>query len=189
MVSARAGYLALVSLFAVERAVELAVSRRHARALRARGAVEHGRGHYPPMVLLHASFLVACAGGALLRSSPPPPWAPLAAAGALAAQGLRWWCIAALGERWTTRVLVPPGAAPVTTGPYRFLRHPNYLAVVVELACLPLAYGLAGVAIAFSGANAALLWVRIRAEERALGPAWASAFRGRGWRGGTHDEA
>lgn len=188
MVSARAAYLALVALFAAERAVELAVSRRHARALRARGAIERGRGHYPPMVLLHASFLAACAGGALLRPSPPPAWAPLAVAGALAAQGLRWWAIAALGERWTTRVLVLPGAAPVTSGPYRFLRHPNYLAVVVEVACLPLAYGLVGVATAFSGANAALLWLRIRTEERALGPAWASAFGDRGWRGSVHDD-
>ncbi|GEJ58490.1 isoprenylcysteine carboxylmethyltransferase family protein [Anaeromyxobacter diazotrophicus] len=179
MVSPRAAYLALVALFAAERAVELALSRRHARALRARGAVEHGAGHYPAMVLLHGAFLAACAAGALLRPA-PPRWALLAAAAALAAQALRWWAIAALGERWTTRVLVLPGAPPVTGGPYRFVRHPNYLAVAVELAALPLAWGLAGVALLFSVANAAVLAARVRAEERALGPVWRRAFEARG---------
>lgn len=178
MVSARAAYLALVALFALERGAELRLSRRHARALRARGAEEAGRGHYPAMVLFHALWLAACAGGGLL-APPPGRWALAPAAAALLAQGLRWWSIAALGERWTTRVLVPPGAPPVTAGPYRLLRHPNYLAVAVEVAALPLAFGLWGLAALGSAGNAALLAVRIRAEERALGEGWARAFAGR----------
>jgi len=97
--------------------------------------------------------------------------------GALGAQALRWWAVASLGDRWSTRVVVLPGAAPVTRGPYRWLRHPNYLAVILEVACLPLTYGAWRTALAFSAANAALLGVRIRAEERALGAGWAEAFR------------
>lgn len=181
-------YLGLLALVVLERLAELVVSERNARAALARGGVEHGRGHYPAMVLLHALLLLSCAVEALLRWTPPPPVALAAGALVLLAQGLRWWAVAALGGRWTTRVVVVPGAPPVTGGPYRFLRHPNYLAVVAEVACLPLAYGGWITAAAFSAANAALLAVRIRAEERALGPVWAEAFRGlprlvpRGWR-------
>jgi methyltransferase len=179
MVISLHAYLALVALFAAERGVELVLSTRNARRLLARGGVEVGRGHYPPMVLLHAALLVACAAEALAFPAPPPAWALLAAAGALLAQALRWWSIATLGERWTTRIVVLPGAPPVTGGPYRRLRHPNYLAVVVEFLCLPLAYGSWRTAALFSAANGLLLAVRIRAEERALGDAWGRAFRGR----------
>jgi methyltransferase len=174
--AARSLYLAFLALVALERLAELALSERNRRAVLSRGGVEHGAGHYPAMVALHAGLLAACALEALARPAPPLPGALLAAAGVLAAQALRWWSVAALGDRWTTRVVVPPGEAPVTRGPYRFLRHPNYLAVAVEVACLPLAWGSWRTALAFSAANAAVLAVRIRAEERALGPAWARAF-------------
>jgi methyltransferase len=171
-------YLGLLALVVVERLAELVISERNARAALARGGVEHGRGHYPAMVLMHALLLLSCAVEALLLPGPPPPSALLAVAGVLLAQGLRWWAVAALGGRWTTRVIVVPGAPPVTGGPYRFLRHPNYLAVVVEVACLPLAYGAWRTALLFSALDAAVLAVRIRAEERALGAEWARAFRG-----------
>jgi len=171
-------YLGLLALVVAERLLELVVSERNARAALARGGVEHGRGHYPAMVLLHGLFLLSCAVEALLAPAAPPAAALLAALGVLAAQALRWWAVAALGGRWSTRVVVVPGLPPVTGGPYRFLRHPNYLAVVVEVACLPLAYGSWRTALAFSALNAAVLAVRIRAEERALGAAWAEAFRG-----------
>lgn len=171
-------YLGLLAAVALERGAELWLSARHARALRAAGAVERGAAHYPALVALHALLLPACAAAALLRPAPPHPAAALAAAGALLAQGLRWWAVATLGGRWTTRVLVPPGAPPVVGGPYRFLRHPNYLAVAVEVACLPLAWGSWGLALLLSAANALLLRARIRAEEEALGPAWARAFAG-----------
>ncbi len=172
-------YLAFLALLAAERGVELVVSARHAARLLARGGVEAGRGHYPPMVVVHAGFLLCCAAEAMAFPAPPGRLALLAVAAALGAQALRWWAIATLGDRWSTRVVVVPGEPPVTGGPYRFLRHPNYLAVVVELAAVPLAWGSWRTALAFSAANALLLRVRIRAEERALGDAWARAFRGR----------
>jgi methyltransferase len=172
-------YLGLLALFLLERLAELLLSQRNARRALARGGREHGRGHYPAMVAIHAAFPAACAAEALAFPRPPGRAAWLAVAGVLAAQALRWWAVSALGERWSTRVVVLPGAAPVVGGPYRFLRHPNYLAVVLEVACLPLAWGSWRTALLFSAANAALLRTRIRAEERALGPAWAEAFRGR----------
>ena len=169
MVTPLRAYLAFLVLLAVERLLELARSSRHARALLARGGVEVGRGHYRPMVLLHAAFFAACAAEAVARPGPPSAWALLALAGALLAQALRFWAIATLGERWVTRVIVLPGAAPVTGGPSRWVKHPNYLAVALELLCVPLAYGSWRTALGFSVAHAALLTVRIRAEKLALG--------------------
>jgi methyltransferase len=168
---------ALLGAVAAMRGVELLVSARNARRLRARGAVEHGRGHYPAMVLLHAALLAACAVEPWALPA-PWPWAAAlpAAAVVLLAQGLRWWVIITLGERWSTRVLILPGAPPVQAGPYRLLRHPNYLAVAAEVLALPLACGAWRTAIAASLANAIVLFVRIRSEERALGPAWREAF-------------
>ncbi len=179
MVTPLQAYLGLLALFAAERGAELALSLRNARLAMARGAVEVGRGHYPAMVAVHALFLAACAAEALVRPQPPPPVALAAAGGALAAQALRWWAVAALGDRWNTRILVGPGAPPATGGPYRYLRHPNYLAVAVEMACLPLAWGSWRTALLFSAANAVLLAVRIPAEEAALGEAWRRVFEGR----------
>jgi methyltransferase len=172
-------YLGLLLLVAAERVLELAVSSRNARRALARGGVETGRGHYGAMVILHLAFLPALAAGALLRPAPPPPAAWLAVAAVAGAQALRWWAVASLGDRWSTRVIVVPGEAPVTRGPYRVLRHPNYVAVIAEMACLPLAWGLWPLAVLFSAANAAVLRARIREEERALGPEWARAFAGK----------
>jgi methyltransferase len=171
---------AFLAALALERGAELAVSSRNARRALARGGIEVGRGHYPAMVLFHAGFLLACAAERLLWPARWPLAATLAAlALALGAQGLRWWAVAALRGRWTTRVVVVPGEPPVTAGPYRFVRHPNYLAVVVELLATPLVLGAWRTAVAFTLGNAILLAVRIRAEERALGPAWREAFAGR----------
>jgi methyltransferase len=172
-------YLLFLGLLGGERLGELAVSSRNARRLRARGAVESGRGHYPAMVVFHAAFLGACAAEALRFPAPPPPVALVPLGGALLAQALRWWAVATLGERWTTRILVLPGAPPVKAGPYRFARHPNYLAVALEMVCVPLAFGSWRTALLFSAGDAVLLAIRIRAEERALGDAWAQAFRDR----------
>lgn len=172
---------ALLAAVALERLAELRLSSRNARATLARGGVEAGRGHYPAMVAFHAAFLVACALEPLL--APPGRWpAGVAfgcAAAVLAAQALRWWCIGTLGERWSTRIVVLPGAPPVVGGPYRFLRHPNYVAVVVELLALPLAMGAWRTAVAATAGNALLLAVRIPAEEAALGPGWEAAFGAR----------
>ena len=159
----------LVALVALGRGVELVIAERNRRRLLARGAVEAGAGHYPSMVALHAAWLVAAPAEVWLLDRPFLPWLafPMLALFALAT-ALRWWVIATLGERWTTRILVLPEAPLVTGGPYRFLRHPNYLAVVVELAALPLVHTAWLTALLASAANAALLAVRITVEERAL---------------------
>ncbi|GAA1881232.1 isoprenylcysteine carboxylmethyltransferase family protein [Pseudonocardia ailaonensis] len=167
-------YTVLVLLVGVERLAETAVSARNARWAFARGGVESGRGHYPFMVLLHTWLLVGCLAEVWLGDRPFVPalgWTMLALV--LVCQGVRWWCIAALGPRWNTRVIVVPGLPLVTSGPYRALRHPNYLVVVVEGAALPLVHSAWITAAAFTVANAALLTVRLRAERRAL--RWAVA--------------
>lgn len=179
--SARAIGAGLLGLVVLERGVELLVSARNARRTLAQGGVEAGRGHLRALVAFHAAFLLSCALEPWLVPRPWPRAAALAAAAAVvAAQALRWWAVASLGPRWSTRILVLPGAPPVVAGPYRFLRHPNYLAVTIELAALPLALGAVYTAALASLGNAVLLSIRIPAEERALGPAWAAAFRGRG---------
>jgi methyltransferase len=162
-------YTLLVAGVAAQRLFELRLARRHLRALLARGGVEAAPRHYPAMVLLHGAFLAACPLEVWGLHRPFRPGLA-AAMGALlaAAQVLRYWAIATLGERWTTRIVCLPGAAPITGGPYRFLRHPNYLAVAVEIAALPLLHGAWLTAAAFSAANALLLAVRIREEEAAL---------------------
>jgi len=129
---------------------------------------------------LHALFLVSAAAEAIVLRRPFPGalgWAALGAA--LGAQALRYWSVAALGPRWNTRIIVLLGAAPVVRGPYRFLRHPNYLAVIIEIACVPMIRGCWITATAFSIANAVLLRARILAEEAALGPRYALEFSGR----------
>ena len=159
----------LVLLVAGERLIELAISRRHERRLRARGARESGQGHYPAMVLLHTAWLLACPLEVWLLDRPLVPPLALAAGIALAAtMALRYWVIATLGDRWCTRVLVPPGEPRITGGPYRFLRHPNYLAVAVEVFALPLVHTAWLTAAVLGGLNLAVLAVRIRAEDRAL---------------------
>ncbi|WP_412079151.1 isoprenylcysteine carboxyl methyltransferase family protein [Streptomyces xanthophaeus] len=162
-------YLLLVGLVAAERLAELVTARRHTAWSLARGGREHGRGHYPAMVALHSALLVGCAVEPWALDRPFLPalgWPALALA--LAAQGLRWWCIATLGPRWNTRVLVVPGLPLVERGPYRLLRHPNYVAVVVEGAALPLVHGAWLTALGFTVLNLLLLRVRIGCEETAL---------------------
>jgi methyltransferase len=162
-------YLVLVGLVVLERLAELVVARRNLAWARERGAVEYGRGHYPWIVAAHVSLLVAAPAEVGLLERPFLPalgWPMLALV--LLAQGLRWWCIGTLGRRWNTRVLVVPGLPLVEAGPYRWLRHPNYVAVVAEGVALPLVHTAWVTALAFTLANAVLLGVRIRAEDRAL---------------------
>jgi len=179
-------YTALVLAVAAERLVELRVSTRHARRSLARGGVEHGRGHYPAMVALHTGLLAGALAEAWLSGRPFHPWLgwPMLVL-VLASQGLRWWCVRALGPRWTTRVLVLPGTPLVHEGPYRWLRHPNYVAVVVEGAALPLVHTAWVTAAVFTVANAALLRVRIGCENAALAEAAAAERTPRGTTGAT----
>ncbi len=163
-------FTVLVVLVGLERLAELVVSNRNAAWSFARGGRETGRGHYPVMVLLHSGFLVAMLVEAWLVRPTVGPWLAWSMlALVLASQGLRWWCIATLGRRWNTRVIVVPGLAPVAEGPYRLIPHPNYVAVVVEGAALPLVHGAWVTALVFTLANAVLLTVRIRVENAALG--------------------
>ncbi len=162
-------FTVLVILVALERLAELVVSNRNAAWSLERGGVEYGRGHYPFMVVLHSGFLVAMLVEAwVVRPdvSAALAWSMLALV--LLSQALRWWCIATLGPRWNTRVIVVPGLPRVTGGPYRFFSHPNYVAVVVEGIALPLVHAAWITALAFTVLNAVLLTVRIRAENAAL---------------------
>ncbi len=151
-------------LVAAQRLGEMAYARRNTQRLLAAGGVEHGAGHYPLIVALHGGWLAALF--ALVPPEAPADWGLLGAYGLL--QLGRLWVIASLGGRWTTRVIVLPGTPPVRRGPYRFLRHPNYLVVALEIPLLPLAFGAWQIALGFGAANLALLAHRIRVEDRAL---------------------
>ncbi|MEU4197779.1 isoprenylcysteine carboxyl methyltransferase family protein [Kribbella sp. NPDC026611] len=160
-------YLGLVLLVAAERVAELVVSLRNARWSFAQGGVESGKGHYPFMVALHTLLLAACMVEALHRPFIPAlGWTMFAVV--LLSQGLRWWCISVLGHQWNTRVIVVPGLHLVARGPYRWLRHPNYVAVVAEGIALPLVHTAWVTALVFTVLNIPLLAVRIRSEEAAL---------------------
>ncbi|MEV6984813.1 isoprenylcysteine carboxylmethyltransferase family protein [Sphaerisporangium sp. NPDC051017] len=164
-------YVLLVLLVGAERLAELVVARRNARWSLARGGRVFGRGHYPWMVALHTGLLAGCLLETWLADRPfvPALGLPMLALAA-AAQALRWWCIIALGPQWNTEVIVVPGLPLVTRGPYRlrWLRHPNYVAVAVEGAALPLVHGAWVTALVFTALNAVLMVVRVRCEEAAL---------------------
>src|SRR5215218_5455818 len=148
--------------------LELFYSRRNERKLRARGAVERGGGHYPVIIAVHVLWLVATLLEGLLRGPESPAWWPVPLALFLLVQPLRYWAIVSLGENWNTRILVVPGAGLVGRGPYGYLWHPNYVVVAVEIATFPLIFGAWATALVFSILNAALLYVRVREENRAL---------------------
>jgi methyltransferase len=156
----------LIGFLVVQRLAELGLAQWNTLHLRERGGVEFGAKHYPLMVALHALWLL---GLWMLghNRGVDPIWLAIF----IVLQAGRLWVIASLGRRWTTRVIVLPGLAPVARGPYRWLRHPNYLIVVLEIAVVPLALGLPVFALIFSLANAALLAYRIRVENLAL--SWA----------------
>jgi methyltransferase len=167
--TSQAWFSLLVLAVALERLAELRRSQRNASWALCRGGVESGRGHYPWMVLLHVGLLGGCLGEVWLLDRPFLPWLgwPMLAL-AFAAQALRWWCIWTLGPRWNTRVIVVPGLPLVRRGPYRWFPHPNYAAVVVEGVALPLVHTAWVTAAGFSLLNAAVLRVRLRAENTAL---------------------
>jgi methyltransferase len=173
-------YLLLILLLYGERLAELIVSHRHTRRALAAGAVEVGREQFRWMALFHAVFPLGCAlEVALLHRSFPglPGW--LALAVFLLAQSLRWWVVATLGQAWTVRIIVHPKRPPVTGGPFRLVRHPNYVAVVLEIVAVPLIHGAWLAALGGTVLNALLLRKRIPAEEAALGPVHAAAFAAR----------
>ena len=157
---------AIIGLVILQRFGELVLANRNTQRLKKKGAVEIGAGHYRFIVLLHMAWLMA-----VLWLLPAPlviHWVWIGVFVLL--QGARVWVIATLGPYWTTRIISVPGAPLIRTGPYRFLRHPNYVIVAGEILVLPLAFGEILVAVVFSLANAAMLYWRIREEETALAP-------------------
>jgi methyltransferase len=157
-----------VALVALQRLLELGLSRRNERLLRARGAVERGQRHYLLLVALHALWLLSTLLEGSLRGLEFPIYWPVPLAAFLLVQPLRYWAISSLGENWNTRILVVPGEKLVRRGPYRYLKHPNYVVVVVEILSFPLIFGAWITALVFSILNAVLLSVRISEENRAL---------------------
>jgi methyltransferase len=155
--------IAILALLTLQRVFELGIGQRNTRRLIARGAYEVSPEHYPAIVALHAAWLI---GLWILAWNRPPHLGWLGVFCVL--QAARIWVIASLGDRWTTRIIVLPGAQLVRRGPYRFLDHPNYLVVAGEILTLPLAFGLPLFAAVFSALNAAALFIRIRAEQAAL---------------------
>lgn len=154
----------LLVFVTAQRLGELVVARRNTARLLAQGGVEHGRGHYPFIVAVHASWLILLW---LIAYDMPVHLGWLAAYAVL--QALRAWVLLSIGERWTTRIIVVPGETLVARGPYKLIPHPNYAVVAAEIFVLPMVFGLWALALLFTALNAAVLFVRIRAEERALG--------------------
>lgn len=156
--------LAIVLLVVVQRLAELVWAQRNTARLKADGGVETGAGHYPLFVVLHAAWLGWLAWAAVQGPAVVWGWVVLF----LALQAGRVWVLAALGRYWTTRIVTVPGAPLVANGPYRFMRHPNYLIAWAEIVVLPLAFGLWAEAAIFGVLKAALLAWRIRVEDAAL---------------------
>jgi methyltransferase len=156
----------VLALVVLQRAAELLYARHNTLRLLARGGIELAAEHYPLIVLVHAAWLASMA--IFIPPSEPPVWWLLGVYAA--AQLVRLWAIASLGPFWTTRLITLPEAPLIARGPYRYLRHPNYVVVCAEIAVLPLAFHALAIAIVFSLLNALVLRVRIRAEERALAP-------------------
>ena len=155
--------IAILALVTAQRLGELVIANRNTRRLLAAGGVEHGADHYPLIVCLHAAWL----GGLWLLAWDRPANLAWLAVYLLLEAG-RAWVLASIGTRWTTRIIAVPGETLVRRGPYRFIPHPNYAVVVGEIAVLPLVFGLWAYALVFSVLNASVLWIRIRAERRAL---------------------
>ena len=158
--------IALLAFVTLQRVGELALAQRNTRRLLAEGAYETGQGHYPAIVLLHACWLVGLWCAAWDREV-SLPWLAIYAA----LQLLRGWTLWSLGRRWTTRIIILPGASRVLAGPYRLISHPNYVIVAAEIAVLPLTFGLPAYAVVFSILNAIILRIRIGAENAALAAA------------------
>ena len=163
-------YLFLIFAVVAQRLLEVRVSRQHEEALKAQGATEHAPEQMPVMIAVHTGWLLSCVIEAWLRAPQATPrWLTIAALLVFSCgQALRLLAMSTLGERWTVRIFALPGVSPVTHGVFRYLRHPNYVGVILEIAALPLVVGSWFTALVFSAANGLLLVWRIRAEEHAL---------------------
>lgn len=161
-------YFVFLVALAAQRVGELVLSARHERSLQARGGREHGAAHFPWIVGVHVLFPLLLGLEVIALGTRPGPLWPVWLALWLAAQALRYWAVRTLGERWTVKIWILPGEPLVTRGPYHWLRHPNYVAVVLELIAAPMMFGAWRTAIVITLLNALALRVRIREEEAAL---------------------
>ena len=158
----------ILSIVIVQRLLELVIAKRNEKNMRAKGAYEVGASHYPLMILLHVSFFVSLLIEVSTFNLTPSPLFLLFFVMFLCVQGLRVWCLTSLGSFWNTKIIILPGVNVVTKGPYKYLRHPNYLVVSIEIALLPLMFQAYFTAICFTILNALMLCIRIPTEERAL---------------------
>lgn len=158
----------ILSIVIVQRLLELVIAKRNEKNMRAQGAYEVGASHYPLMILLHVSFFISLLVEVTTFNLTPSPLFLVFLVMFLCVQGLRVWCLTSLGSFWNTKIIILPGANVVTKGPYKYLRHPNYLVVSMEIALLPLMFEAYFTAICFTILNAIMLSIRIPTEERAL---------------------
>jgi methyltransferase len=161
-------FLILWTFLVIQRMVELQVAKRNERILKAKGAIEAGEGHYIWMVLMHSSFFVVLFLEVVVLGTSKPHWWMVPLAVLIISQAVRVWAITSLGVFWNTKIILLPGAEVVRKGPYRFIRHPNYLVVSLELFSIPLLFGAYATALLFTLLNIAMLKVRISTEEKAL---------------------
>ncbi len=167
--SAQFAFTLLILLVAVERIVELVISKRNLDWSFRQGGIEFGRGHYKYMVVLHVFLLASSVIEVwVVRPTIIPILNWIALSLALASQALRWWCIATLGKRWNTLVVIIPSFPAIKTGPYKWLKHPNYLAVVIEGFALPMVGSAWITATTFTFLNVFVLRARLKSENAAL---------------------
>ncbi|MDB5132175.1 MAG: Isoprenylcysteine carboxyl methyltransferase family protein [Mucilaginibacter sp.] len=157
-------FIIFITFFILQRLSELFIARRNEKWLLQQGAVEYGRAHYPFMIAMHTLFIVSIIAEYLLRGQPPIDWLFLVIF--LIVLSFKFWALSSLGKYWNTKIYRIPGVYPVKKGPYKFLKHPNYMEVVCEIAVIPLVFHLYYTAIIFTILNAAMLTVRIKEENR-----------------------
>lgn len=159
-------FAAFILFLALLRLGELLLARRNERWLLSHGAVEYGREHYPYIVSLHVLFFLSLIVEYLF--DPAESFSVPLLVLYLLVLAFKAWAVFSLGKYWNTKIYRVPGSRLVRKGPYRFMKHPNYVAVAAEIALIPLIFHLYVTAVVFTLLNAAMLTVRIREENRAL---------------------
>ncbi|TLF64883.1 isoprenylcysteine carboxyl methyltransferase family protein, partial [Bacillus spizizenii] len=158
----------LIAILIAQRAAEMAVARQNEQKVKKQGAIEFGESHYPYIIIMHILFFLSLIAEVLLMNKQPSSWWIGIAAAILIVQAVRYWALCSLGAYWNTKILVVPGAELVKKGPYKWMKHPNYTVVILEILLIPLLYQAYVTMCLFSIVNAVLLTVRIRTEDKAL---------------------
>ncbi|MBY4604294.1 MULTISPECIES: isoprenylcysteine carboxyl methyltransferase family protein [Bacillus] len=158
----------LIVILITQRVAEMAVARQNEQKVKKQGAIEFGESHYPYIIIMHILFFLSLIAEVLLMNKQPSSWWIGIAAAILCVQAVRYWALCSLGAYWNTKILVVPGAELVKKGPYKWIKHPNYTVVILEILLIPLLYQAYVTMCLFSLVNAVLLTVRIRTEDKAL---------------------